>query len=150
MIPSALKTVTKKILNDLGCTNDLPLGLGPRAHLSVILTSDRAVQALNRDFRNKDKATDVLSFAFQEGKFPTPGLLGDVVISWDTTQRQARELKVTNGEELLRLLIHGLLHLCGFDHEKVSRREARRMRKREAELYGELHGWAGRIVDRFR
>lgn len=146
MNPSALKKVTKKILSDLACTSDLPLSLGSSSHLSVIVTTDSVIHKLNRDYRGKDKPTDVLSFAMQEGRYPTPGVLGDVVISWDTTLRQARELGVTPEEELLRLLIHGLLHLCGFDHERVPKREAERMRKREARLFSRLVGLGPKLV----
>jgi probable rRNA maturation factor len=104
------------------------------AELSVVLCSDAVIHALNRDWRGRDRPTDVLSFAQGEGEGARPeGLLGDVVISVDTAQRQADERGATLGRETDRLLVHGLLHLLGYDHE-VSPAEARRMQRRERAL----------------
>jgi probable rRNA maturation factor len=101
------------------------------AELSVLVVGDRAIRALNRRWRRKDRATDVLSF-------PTAGpgpLLGDVVISLDTARRAAREAGRTVGNELDRYLAHGLLHLLGHDHERPA--EARRMAEAEDALVGQ-------------
>ena len=103
------------------------LGLGD-AELSILLVSDAEMQRLNRRWRRKDRPTDVLSFPLD-----TDGLLGDVVISVDTARRQATEQGTTLGREADRLLIHGLLHLLGYDHER-SPAEARRMQRRERAL----------------
>ena len=104
------------------------------AELSVLLVSDRRMRTLNRRWRARDRPTDVLSFPQGEGDGPTPvGLLGDVVISIDTAKRQAAERGVPVGDEADRLLIHGVLHLLGYDHER-SAREARRMGRRERML----------------
>lgn len=106
----------------------------PDAELSVLLCSDAVIHALNRDWRGRDRPTDVLSFAQGEGEGARPaGLLGDVVISVDTARRQAAERGETLGRETDRLLVHGLLHLLGYDHE-VSPAEARRMQRRERAL----------------
>ena len=92
------------------------------------------MRRLNRDWRGKDRPTDVLSFAQAEGPGGAPpGLLGDVVISLDTARRQAAERAAPLGAELDRLLIHGVLHLLGYDHER-SPAEARRMQRRERAL----------------
>jgi probable rRNA maturation factor len=118
-------------------------GLG-ECELSLTLTSDRAMRRLNRDFRGIDTATDVLSFSQieQAGAAPpnprrvrnTPGLpIGDVVISIDTALRQAREYRVSPASRLRTLLIHGFLHLIGYDHER-SAADARRMFARERRL----------------
>jgi len=105
-----------------------------RAELSVVLVSDREMQALNRRWRRRDRPTDVISFAQREGAGGAPdGLLGDVVISLDTARRQAREQGESLGREADRLLVHGLLHLLGYDHER-SASEARRMQRRERAL----------------
>ncbi len=113
--------------------------------LSVVITDDKRMRVLNREFRKKDKATDVLSFpqltkAELGGK--TRGFvgnsLGDLVISSETTLRQAKEFGVTKREELLRLVVHGVLHLCGYDHEKVPHSEAQRMRRKERVIRGRL------------
>jgi probable rRNA maturation factor len=112
--------------------------------LSLVLTDDAAIRALNRVFRRKDSATDVLSFPQLEigstgaakcsvRDYGMPAMLGDVVISVDTAQRQAERLGETPQSRLRTLLIHGVLHLLGYDHEK-SRSEARRMFAREREL----------------
>jgi len=102
--------------------------------LSVLLVSDREMRRLNRTWRDRDRPTDVLAFAQAEGEGGVPaGLLGDVVISVDTAKRQAKELGHALGDEADRLLIHGVLHLLGYDHE-VSPAEARRMQRRERAL----------------
>jgi len=103
----------------------------PDAELSVLLVSDAVIHRLNRDWRGKDRPTDVLSFSQLEGEGAPPGgLLGDVVISVDTARRQAGARGVSLASESERLLIHGLLHLLGYDHEG-SPAEARRMQRRE-------------------
>ncbi len=88
------------------------------AELSVLLTDDRQIQVLNREHRNKDKPTDVLSFPLDEdpSSSDSPRLLGDVVISLDTAERQARGRGRPLLEEVRFLLAHGLLHLLGHDH----------------------------------
>ena len=103
----------------------------PRAELSLSFVTDPAIRELNRRYRNRDTPTDVLSFPLADEV--CPDLLGDVVISVDMLRRQARQRKRSVADELLRLLIHGILHLLGYDHE-VSPAEARRMRKAEREM----------------
>lgn len=99
----------------------------PKAELSVLLCDDATIHALNRDYRKKDKPTDVLAFAMREGEGadPTSDLLGDVVISVDTARRQAAERSRTVRSEVIFLLAHGLLHLVGYDHQTDD--EERRM-----------------------
>ena len=103
----------------------------PRAELSLAFVSDPTIRELNRCYRNRDTPTDVLSFPLADEVCPE--LLGDVVISVDTLRRQARQRKRSVTDELQRLLIHGILHLLGYDHEG-SPAEARRMRKAEREM----------------
>jgi rRNA maturation RNase YbeY len=104
------------------------------AELSLLLVSDAEMRKLNRAWRGKDRPTDVLAFAQREGPGGAPdGLLGDVVISVDTARRQAVERGHTLGVEAERLLVHGVLHLLGYDHER-SPAEARRMQRRERTL----------------
>jgi probable rRNA maturation factor len=102
------------------------LGLG--RELSLALVSDRRMRALNREWRNMDRPTDVLSFP-QHG-----ASLGDVVISLDTARRQARAGGWSLSAELRRLLAHGLLHCLGHDHHTA--RDARRMAAAERRLLG--------------
>jgi probable rRNA maturation factor len=116
----------------------------PDCELSLTLTSDESIRALNRDYRKKDRATDVLSFSQIEERDSTPpdprtiantkGMpLGDVVISVETALAQSREYGVKPSERLRTLLIHGFLHLLGYDHER-SPAAARKMFAREREL----------------
>lgn len=107
------------------------------SELSVELIGDRRMRRLNRVYRKKDRTTDVLSFPMREAKGPRTKLLGDVVISVPTARRQARQAGRSVDEELAMLLIHGVLHLCGYDHER-GEREARRMRRRERAMLGTL------------
>ncbi len=100
------------------------------AELSVELVGDRRMRRLNRDYRSRDRTTDVLAFPMRESNNPWPTLLGDVVISVPAVLRQAREVGRSPEEELAALLVHGVLHLCGYDHER-SRDAATRMRRRE-------------------
>ena len=103
----ALKKLAGRILKTVGEADAL---------LSLEIVGDHRMRRLNRTFRQRDKTTDVLAFAMREGPGPPSPLLGDVVISLD--------------HELAVLLIHGVLHLCGYDHER-SAVEARRMVRRE-------------------
>jgi probable rRNA maturation factor len=100
------------------------------SELSVELVGDRRMRRLNHLYRHKDQSTDVLAFAMRESNSPNTALLGDVVISVPTAQRQALEAGRSLDEELAVLLIHGVLHLCGYDHERDAQ-EAARMRRRE-------------------
>ena len=103
------------------------------AELSLVLVSDPVMHELNRTWRGKNRPTDVLAFAQREGGAAPAGLLGDVVISVDTARRQAAELGHSLAAEGERLLVHGLLHLLGYDHER-STPEARRMQRKERAL----------------
>jgi probable rRNA maturation factor len=91
------------------------LGLS-KVELSIALVSDAQIKRLNKLYRNKDKPTDVLSFPIGE-KVEDWLILGDIVISVDTAKRQAQRLGHSLEEELKRLLVHGLVHLLGYDHE---------------------------------
>ena len=91
----------------------------PRAELSILLTDDLTIHPLNRDYRGRDRATDVLSFSQREGEGPGGGgaLLGDVVISIETAERQAISRGHGVDREMRVLLVHGICHLLGFDHK---------------------------------
>jgi len=112
------------------------------SELSVLLTDDASVRSLNRDYRNVDEPTDVLSFAQSEGdEFERPeGVsphLGDVVISVDTARRQAADHGLSLQDEAAHLLVHGILHLLGYDHEAPD--DAAAMRGREDAILGVAH-----------
>ena len=100
------------------------------AELGILFVGDRRMRSLNRQYRGKDRTTDVLAFAMREAPHSSSSLLGDVVIAVPTAVRQAKEGQRSLDEELTVLLVHGILHLCGYDHER-SEKEARRMQRRE-------------------
>src|SRR5215813_7352213 len=91
------------------------------AVLTVTFIGDRAMRRLNRDYRGIDRPTDVLSFAYHEDSesstYNETRHIGDVVISVETAERYARELVLRFDREIEHLLIHGALHLAGYDHE---------------------------------
>ncbi|MDQ2818632.1 MAG: rRNA maturation RNase YbeY [Candidatus Eremiobacteraeota bacterium] len=92
--------------------------------LTVVLAGDRTVHRLNLSYRNQDRPTDVLAFELSTGQ-EADEPFGDVIISIETACRQAEQYKADLESEVLRLLVHGTLHLCGYDHHE--RRAAARM-----------------------
>ena len=106
--------------------------------VSLVITDSGTVRRLNRDYRGVDQSTDVLAFSMspQEADFVLPPdnvlRLGEVVISYPRAEEQAREQGHSAARELALLLIHGMLHLLGYDHEKPE--EGKKMRAREKEL----------------
>ena len=113
--------------------------LGVDGELSIALIGDAEMHVLNRDYRGKDRPTDVLAFALREGEDAGihPDVLGDVVISVDTAARQAAARDATLADEVRVLLAHGILHLLGYDHER-SPVEARRMFGKQRALLAKL------------
>ena len=115
--------------------------VGAGAELSIVLADDATVQRLNQQYRGVDAPTDVLSFGQQGADIPSPAdgetHLGDVVISLDTARRQADEYGVPLNDEVSHLVVHGVLHLLGYDHETPD--DASVMRAREDAILGEAH-----------
>lgn len=101
----------------------------PDAELSILLCDDPTIHELNKVYRKKDKPTDVLSFALREGELGERAgdLLGDVVLSLPTAERQAKTAEHSVKTEVFLLLAHGLLHLLGWDHRTEA--EDKRMRR---------------------
>ena len=126
-----LRKTAERILNDLGY---------PDSELSVAIVGDRSIRRNNRIYLDRDKPTNVISFAMQEGEFAdlNPDLLGDVVISAVTCAREAEEGGTSFTSRLHFLLIHGILHLVGYDHERSGEAEARRMEAKEKEIVSSL------------
>lgn len=116
--------------------------------LSLLITTDPHIQELNRDFRGKDKPTDVLSFPqLEEDDIgPSPISLGDVVISLDTALAQAKSIGHSAGDEVLRLLVHGILHLLGYDHENVPEEDVKEMQRLEDEIFDKLKDHAESLI----
>lgn len=105
-----------------------------RAELSISFVTDRQIKTLNRIYRHKNRHTDVLSFSMREGtriKKDTD-ILGDVIISADRARAQAKSFGTSFKEEMELYIIHGVLHLLGYDDEKPS--AAKQMREKEKEL----------------
>ncbi len=108
--------------------------------LSIVVTDAEEIQRYNREYLGRDRPTNVISFPMMEGE-PVAGdasYLGDVVLSVDAAEKEARELGYTLGEMLLLYLIHGILHLSGYDHEGVAKEKALEMERKQAELFDVL------------
>ena len=107
----------------------------PDAELSILIVDDQQIAQFNRDYLNRKGPTNVIAFPMRAGRFSeiTPSLLGDVVISADTAHREGQGAGFSMHDRLDQLLIHGILHLCGYDHENT-KTEARRMQKKAEEL----------------
>lgn len=106
--------------------------------LSLLFVNDRGIRKINREFRKIDVPTDVLSFpVVKHSPHPDIQLLGDIVISVETAQKQAKSLGHSLEREITFLLIHGILHLLGWDHER-SPQEAKKMYKKQREILAML------------
>jgi probable rRNA maturation factor len=126
-----------RILN--AANNILSLTDRTEAELSILFTGDKKMLELNNTYRGKNRTTDVLSF---ESRIPVyikdgPDILGDIVICIPRAEAQAKSAGVEFYDELFRLLIHGVLHLTGYDHE-ASLYMARKMQKKEEEIFNAL------------
>ena len=123
---SRIKRKINKILKNLACSN---------AEISILFTSDEHIKELNKTYRKKNRPTDVLAFSQNEGDLigTNTNILGDVVVSTDTAKRQADERSHSVEKEIFILLIHGILHLLGFDHEK-EKKDLKKMQSKEKEL----------------
>ena len=127
---AAVKRHVGRIMAYLGCTE---------RELSVVFGSDRLLQDLNRTYRHKDCTTNVLAFPQHptyEGE-PVTAMLGDVVVSLPTAAREACALQQTLEERVVYLVLHGLLHLLGYDHER-SAAQRRHMEAVERQVLAQL------------
>ena len=128
IIPRQLKKVAARTLSALGCPEE--------TELSVTVVGDRSIRRINREYLAKDRPTNVISFSQQEGGGGiATDMLGDVIISADTSAREAEQGGMQPFDRLCFLLLHGILHLCGYDHERSGEEEAVRMEKKEEELF---------------
>ena len=107
----------------------------PDAELSILVVDDQQIAQFNRDYLNRKGPTNVIAFPMRAGRFSeiTPNLLGDVVISAETAHREGQRAGLSMQVRFDQLLIHGILHLCGYDHENT-KTEERRMEKKTEEL----------------
>jgi probable rRNA maturation factor len=127
-----LRNTVLKIFKILDC---------PENEISICLTDDANITQLNKQYLGKNKATNVLSFSLHEGEFGniTPHAMGDVVISVETAQKDAKKGNLTVEQEIDFLLIHGILHLAGYNHENTSEKEIEKMRQKEKEVFNIIH-----------
>lgn len=107
------------------------IAFGVEPEISVVLANDNAVHELNRDYRDKDKPTNILSFAMQDGEdgweapaHPGPCALGDLVVAFETVEREAEAESKPFADHFTHLIIHGMLHLLGYDHIEDAEAEA--------------------------
>jgi probable rRNA maturation factor len=105
--------------------------------ISLSFVNDESIQQLNNQYLNKDKPTNVLSFSLQEGEFNNinPHVLGDIVISVETAQADAAKSGLSLEQEIDFLIIHGLLHLIGYNHENTTKEETKKMQRKEKALF---------------
>lgn len=118
----------KKILSALGCKSD--------SELSILFVDATEMRGINRQYLNRDYPTDVISFSMKEGELSdlNENMLGDVIVSLDDASEYAQKKGVTLLDEVLFLLIHGILHIVGYAHESESS-DKEAMQKKEVELY---------------
>jgi len=125
-----VRRATQRILTELGLLD---------AELSLLLVDDSMIQDLNRRYLNRDKPTNVLAFPMREGEFSTlhPHLLGDLVISVETAERQSNRFGLDEMEMVILLMVHGVLHLIGYKHEGT-KKGAREMTLKQKELFQQV------------
>ncbi len=114
------KAIRKIIQSVLGALDS------PDGELSLVLVDDLQITVINRDYLHRNRPTNVIAFPMREGPFGdiTPGLLGDVVISLETTATEARNAGLALTTRFCQLLVHGILHLFGYDHERSEKNAA--------------------------
>jgi len=113
--------------------------------LSITFVDDPSIQIINRQYLGKDRPTNVISFSLQEGEFGgvNPDLLGDIIISVETAERDAVKGHLSFNEEIIFLIIHGFLHLVGYDHVNTTAANVRKMKRKEKELFEKITGMNG-------
>ncbi|MDY0131518.1 MAG: rRNA maturation RNase YbeY [Desulforegulaceae bacterium] len=122
----SLRKKTALILNALDCKD---------FEISIVITNDEDMRQINQKYRNIDKTTNVLSFPMDDESMIIPGIkiLGDLVISEDTALKEAQDARITLEQRVSQLLVHGILHLLGYDHE-TSDEDDKIMTKKSKEL----------------
>ena len=127
-----IRRAAQRILTELGLLE---------AELSLLFVNDLQIQALNRKHLRRDEPTNVLAFPMREGEFSTlhPHLLGDLVISVETAKRQSSRFGLNDMEMVILLMVHGVLHLIGYEHEGT-KKGAREMTLKQKELFRVITG----------
>lgn len=117
--------------------------LCPDQELSLMFVDNDQIRQINRRYLNRDRPTNVISFPLREGEYGNinPRILGDIVISVERAAQEAAAGDLSLNDAIDFLMIHGLLHLLGYDHGKGNQSESLRMRKKEHELFFMLNGY---------
>ena len=128
-----------KVLKILDCADK---------EISLSFVDDENIKQLNKQYLGRDKATNVISFSLREGEYGNinPQILGDIIISVETAQRDAIKENLTFSQELEFLIIHGILHLLGYNHENTSKKETNKMRQKEKDLFTAIYGCEADII----
>ena len=129
--PKKISQKAQAILNAFDC---------PDGELSILIVDDSQIETLNREYLTRSGTTNVIAFPMREGEFSniSPDLLGDVVISVETAKKEGKMAGISMEERLTQLLVHGILHLFGYDHENNAQ-EALRMETKSNELLNLIH-----------
>jgi probable rRNA maturation factor len=128
-----IRSTIFKILKILDCADK---------EISLSFIDDEKIKQLNKQYLGKDRATNVLSFSLQEEEYGNinPQILGDIVISVETAQKDAIQGNLTIAQEIDFLIIHGLLHLLGYNHKNTTKKETNTMRQKEKKLFNLVNG----------
>ena len=134
-----IRSTVLKLLKIMDCANK---------ELSISFVDDNTIKQLNNHYLQRDHSTNVLSFSLQEGEYGNvnPHILGDIVISTETAQRDAAKGDLSLSEEIDFLIIHGLLHLLGFNHKNTTKAQTTKMQMKERELFGILNSGKSKII----
>ncbi|HEX2957465.1 MAG TPA: rRNA maturation RNase YbeY [Chitinispirillaceae bacterium] len=130
-----IRQVVRRLLQLVGCSDK---------EISLLFVDDEEIQGINRLYLERNYPTNVISFSYSEGEFSNinPEIMGDIVISVDTALRDAESGNIPLSDELDFLIIHGLLHILGYNHENNNADEIECMQKKEQELFLLLHGYS--------
>lgn len=128
-----IRSTVLKLLKTLNCRDK---------EISLTFVDDEKIKNLNKQYLGKNKPTNVISFPLQEGEYCAinPNIMGDIVISTETAQRDALRGNLTLHQEIDYLIIHGILHLLGYNHENTTRKNINIMRQKEIYLFKVLYG----------
>ncbi len=109
--------------------------------ISISFVDDEHIKKINKQYLGRDRATNVISFSMQEGECGkiNPQILGDIIISIQTARKDAVKGRLRMEQEIDFLLIHGILHLLGYNHENTTKKETDRMRQKEKELFNAIN-----------
>ncbi len=127
-----IRNTVLRILRILDC---------PDKEISISFVDDENIKQLNKQYLGRNRDTNVLSFSLQEGECSdiNPQILGDIIISAQTAQRDAIKGKLTIEQEIDFLIIHGILHLLGYNHENTTIKETNKMRQKEKKLFDKIN-----------